>query len=204
MGISIHIAHDYCHELDNSTMGECARWGPNVAIAKERVLNYPHRVENLYFVFAVLLRAVIKAGARIEAAVPRDESTYDMELAKWRQELMPNVQKLDELCPVMFDESVLFEDLADKTLREEIEERLLELLEIMKCVGCDRCKLWGTLQALGIQTAFKILFPFHDNNLNVISRQEAVALTHTLERFSSSLTYMDELQILFEKENDFI
>ena len=63
--------------------------------------------------------------------------------------------------------------------------------------GCDRCKLWGSLQALGMGTALKILFPVESTEAEgtgtrvELSRQEAVALVHTLERLSSSLIYAD-------------
>ncbi|KAM3338624.1 hypothetical protein P3S68_030710 [Capsicum galapagoense] len=28
----------------------------------------------------------------------------------------------------------------------------------MECVGCEKCRLWGKLQVLGLGTALKILF----------------------------------------------
>ena len=28
----------------------------------------------------------------------------------------------------------------------------------MDCVGCEKCRLWGKLQVLGLGTALKILF----------------------------------------------
>ena len=38
---------------------------------------------------------------------------------------------------------------------------------VMDCVGCEKCRLWGNLQVLGLGTALKILFSVDgDNNLN--------------------------------------
>lgn len=68
----------------------------------------------------------------------------------------------------------------------------------MQCVGCDRCKLWGTLQTLGIGTALRILFYENDESIN-LSRQEAVALINTLERLSSSLIFANEFRKRREK-----
>lgn len=34
----------------------------------------------------------------------------------------------------------------------------------MDCVGCEKCRLWGKLQVLGMGTALKILFSVNDNN----------------------------------------
>jgi hypothetical protein len=38
---------------------------------------------------------------------------------------------------------------------------------IMDCVGCEKCRLWGKLQVLGLGTALKILFSVDgDSHLN--------------------------------------
>eukprot|EP00579_Thalassiosira_antarctica_P020128 CAMPEP_0201977874 /NCGR_PEP_ID=MMETSP0904-20121228/62063_1 /ASSEMBLY_ACC=CAM_ASM_000553 /TAXON_ID=420261 /ORGANISM="Thalassiosira antarctica, Strain CCMP982" /LENGTH=88 /DNA_ID=CAMNT_0048529383 /DNA_START=60 /DNA_END=323 /DNA_ORIENTATION=+ len=86
-----------------------------------------------------------------------------------------------ESCPPTFDEASLFSDSAmgdtAESKRLELKRRFRQLLQIMQCVGCDRCKLWGTLQTLGVGTALRIILdedePSQATNL---SRQEAVAL----------------------------
>jgi hypothetical protein len=35
---------------------------------------------------------------------------------------------------------------------------------IMDCVGCEKCRLWGKLQVLGLGTALKILFSVDGGN----------------------------------------
>merc|ERR1711933_339428 len=91
-----------------------------------------------------------------------------------------------------------------RSKRTELQKRFQQLQQIIQCVGCDRCKLWGTLQTLGIGTALRVLFGGDDNgdtdsSLH-LSRQEAVALVHTLERFSTSLLYAREFRHEKEKE----
>lgn len=34
----------------------------------------------------------------------------------------------------------------------------------MDCVGCEKCRLWGKLQVLGLGTALKILFSVNGHN----------------------------------------
>lgn len=34
----------------------------------------------------------------------------------------------------------------------------------MDCVGCEKCRLWGKLQVLGLGTALKILFSVGDQS----------------------------------------
>lgn len=190
--ISLHIAHSYCLEMDPNQIAECKRWGPNPEVAKERVFDHPDRLENLYVVFAVLLRAVQKAGSAVTAAVPVTDDFFQDSLAEWKDVLLPEISSLAQSCPSTFDESSFFleEQLRGPSRRGELESRFRQLLQIMSCVGCDRCKLWGTLQTLGIGTALRVLL---DDNTPSLSRQEAVALIHTLERFSSALVFAREL-----------
>lgn len=203
--ISLHIAHDYCLKFDKSKVGECAIWGMNEKIAQERVLNHPNRIQNLYFAYAVLLRAVIKAGKQIAAAVPNTkDNLYALDLKIWSVSLFPEIENLGNSCPRMFDETQLFGKIDSKQLRLDIEKRTIMLNKIMKCVGCDRCKLWGTMQALGYSTALRVLYPVLeeensaklDNQINEYSldRQEAVALVHTLERLSKSLIFLKDFK----------
>jgi len=214
--ISLHIAHSYCLEMDPYEVGECRMWGPNDAIAYDRVLNHPDRVENLYVAFSLLLRAVVKAEFAIAAAVPDSDPVLKESLSYWQESLLPELMALPEKAPVTFDESALLnleggvEGSSSELLkskRTELQRRFRELQSIMQCVGCDRCKLWGTLQTLGVGTALRILF--HDPHKSIhLTRQESVALVNTLERLSSSLVFAREFRTrkeetdLFGEEGD--
>merc|ERR1712232_896738 len=187
--ISLHIAHDYCLRRSTVTMGECDVWGPNVSVARDRVLDHSDRVENLYATFAVLLRAVVKAGGAVSAAVPSQDTAFSQSLRECRDTLLPELMRLEGSRPKTFAED---EFAADSSIWVEMKDRLQHLAEIMRCVGCDRCKLWGTLQTQGLSTALRVLF--HPGSVTSLTRQEVVALVHTLERLSSSLEYLREFQ----------
>ena len=197
--ISLHIAHSYCLEMDTDHIAECKTWGPNSTLAYDRVLSHKDRLENLHVVFAVLLRAVQKAGSAITSAVPANDPFFAESLSEWTNNLQPEITKMVESCPLMFDELSLFSEVTSgsdiEAKRLELKRRFKHLLDIMQCVGCDRCKLWGTIQTLGIGTALRILLDeeWDTQSANKLSRQESVALVHTLERFSSALVYTHDL-----------
>merc|ERR1712176_30751 len=143
-------------------------------------------------------RAVVKAEHAIAAAVPTKDPFLEDSLQYWKESLLPELLALPEKAPATFDESTLLNldggEMELKRKRAELQRRFRELQSIMQCVGCDRCKLWGTLQTLGIGTALRVLFRDEDEEVELnLSRQEAVALVHTLERFSSSLVFAHEL-----------
>merc|ERR1712238_568883 len=164
--ISLHIAHSYCLEMNPTIIGECQMWGLNDTMAYDRVLKYPDRVENLYVAFSLLLRAVVKAGVAITAAVP--EQLDDIQATRSSSSSSRNHHSGDE------DGDV---DQLKSKRKTELQRRFQHLTSIMQCVGCDRCKLWGTLQTLGVGTALRILFHNDDNDNDndiTLSRQEAV------------------------------
>ncbi|KAL9186446.1 hypothetical protein ACHAXT_005684 [Thalassiosira profunda] len=196
--ISLHIAHSYCLEMSAEHIAECKVWGANSTLAQERVLSHKDRLENLYVVFAVMLRAVQKAGPAITEAVPVDDPFYANSLAEWKDHLQPELARVMESCPPTFDETSLFSESISQgdadARRAELKRRFRHLLDCMECVGCDRCKLWGTLQTLGVGTALRIIIDDDESQATNLSRQEAVALVHTLERFSSALVYAHTIQ----------
>ena len=78
---------------------------------------------------------------------------------------------------------------------------------IIDCVGCEKCKLWGKLQILGIATSLKVLFseaPLNRNQIEVnerkesliLHRNEMIAMINTLTRFSASLKEIKEMDRL--------
>ncbi|RKO95381.1 endoplasmic oxidation reduction 1 precursor, partial [Caulochytrium protostelioides] len=86
--------------------------------------------------------------------------------------------------------------------KEEFKAHFRNISQIMDCVGCEKCRLWGKLQVMGLGTALKILFEFQEEAPNgggnaadpdavpehmALTRSEIVALFNTLGRFSSSL-----------------
>ena len=184
--INLHIANSYCLQMDPQRIGECIHWGMNSPLAQERVLLHRDRLENLYVAFALLLRAVQKAGNAVSTAVPHNDPFYVESLLEWTDHLWPELSRIAHSCPTAFDEATLLAGNSDS--KHELMRRFRYLQQIMQCVGCDRCKLWGTLQTLGVGTALRIILDAEDEPVS-LSRQEAVALVHTLERFSSALVF---------------
>ena len=58
-------------------------------------------------------------------------------------------------CPVPFDEGALFRGPEGPRQREELRAHFRNVSAVMDCVGCEKCRLWGKLQTLGLGTALK-------------------------------------------------
>ncbi|NP_001148525.1 Endoplasmic reticulum oxidoreductin-1 [Zea mays] len=188
--ISVHIAYDYL--LDESTNS----WGQNLPLLYDRVLKYPERVQNLYFTYLFVLRAVTKAANYLEQAEyntgnPED----DLKTESLVKQLLYN-SKLRSACPLPFDEAKLWQGENGPELKQEIQKQFRNISAIMDCVGCEKCRLWGKLQVHGLGTALKILFSVdgdsHMNQPLQLQRNEVIALFNLLNRLSESVKFVHE------------
>ncbi|KAJ0101939.1 hypothetical protein Patl1_05082 [Pistacia atlantica] len=189
--ISIHIAADYL--LDETTN----LWGQNLELMYNRVLKYQDRVRNLYFTFLFVLRAVTKAADYLEQAeYDTGNHTEDLKTQSFMKQLLYN-PKLQAACPVPFDEAKLWQGQSGPELKLQIQKQFRNISALMDCVGCEKCRLWGKLQVLGLGTALKILFSVdgHDHQVQrlQLQRNEVIALVNLLNRLSESIKFVHEM-----------
>ena len=179
--ISTHICHDYL----NTTTGT---WGPNLACYNSRLAAHPDRISNLYFNYALVLRAVTKLRTYL-----KNYTFCSGDLVQDRATKAKVLDLADTAAagPRIFDETLMFTDPAlSIPLKEDFRQRFRNVSRLMDCVGCDKCRLWGKLQTVGYGTALKVLFEYDEekNGENPpLRRTELVALVNTLDRISNSL-----------------
>ncbi|KAI8524433.1 hypothetical protein RHMOL_Rhmol13G0149900 [Rhododendron molle] len=189
--ISIHIAAGYL--LDEATN----LWGQNLTLLYDRVLRSPDRVSNLYFTFLFVLRAVTKAADYLEQAeYDTGNPEEDLKTQSLMRQLLYN-PKIQAACPLPFDEAKLWKGQGGPELKQQIQRQFRNISALMDCVGCEKCRLWGKLQVLGLGTALKILFS-GDGRENLaerlqLQRNEVIALTNLLNRLSESVKFIHEV-----------
>lgn len=75
-------------------------------------------------------------------------------------------------------------------LREDFRNRFRNISRIMDCVSCERCRVWGKLQILGLGTAIKLLLAQESSlQAGFLTRQEVIALINTLHQLSRSVDF---------------
>lgn len=191
--ISTHICADY---LNQST----GAWGPNLTCYIDRLHTHPERISNLYFNYALVLRAIAKLGPYLQ--------NYTFCSGDSLQDAMTK-QKVHDLtiqaaaAPQIFDESLMFVNGEGPSLKEDFRNRFRNVSRLMDCVGCDKCRLWGKLQTAGYGAALKVLFEFDNakNGVDVprLQRTELVALFNTLARISNSLSAVENFRDMVEE-----
>lgn len=200
--INIHLSARY---LLSDSMGE-GEWGPNLEEFQKRFDpeqtdgEGPLRLKNLYFLYLLELRAVAKAAPYLENQLYYTGNDYqDADTNNAVKDLLRVVKSF----PEHFDERSLFAGGSQQAykLKEEFRNHFRNISQIMDCVGCDKCKLWGKLQVTGLGTALKILFsgnfdhpPEEQLSLSAmkktkfyLSRTEIVSLINSFGRLSRSI-----------------
>ncbi|KAI9687045.1 MAG: endoplasmic oxidoreductin-1 [Bathelium mastoideum] len=206
--ISAHLCHAYLNQFTGT-------WGPNVTCYESRLHAHPERVANLYFNYALVLRAL----GKLRPHLPRYTfCTGDPILdSQTKARITHLVHAIPDGKERVFDERTMFlpgaavDGVAAAQLKEDFKQRFRNVSRVMDCVGCDKCRLWGKLQTSGLGTALKVLFEFSDDEdvkgaaadvePPLLRRTELVALVNTADRISASLSAVAEFEAMIEKRD---
>ena len=209
--INIHIALN--SKPPRRAAGE-AEWGSDPKKFVENFAKHPDRLKNLHFSFVVLLRALRKAApalSRIDVRIGQD-SEEDLRTQALMSRLLES-HILSSCRDVFgaFDEKSLFRDvqstlnvesgtigeaselLAPVSLKSQFKDIFLNISEVMDCISCQKCKLHGKLQLLGLGTALKVLLLPEDLLDSSLNKQEVVALINTIAKFSHAIRKVPDL-----------
>ncbi|KAJ1567551.1 hypothetical protein HK405_005556 [Cladochytrium tenue] len=172
--ISTHICDRH---LDRST----GVWYRDLDCFMGRVGDFPERIENLYFTYVVLLRAVTKLSPYLQSYAWCTGADADQAKIK---ALLTDILEEVQACPSTFDEKMLF---TDKALKDEFKSHFRNISRIMDCVGCEKCRLWGKLQISGKPSSYKL------------TRSEIVALINGFTRISHSVEAVGRFRTMYQE-----
>uniref|UniRef100_K3WB81 Uncharacterized protein n=1 Tax=Globisporangium ultimum (strain ATCC 200006 / CBS 805.95 / DAOM BR144) TaxID=431595 RepID=K3WB81_GLOUD len=197
--INTHIALRYKY-------GET--WGKNPSLFVFRVGKHRERLQNLYFTHLFVMRAL---GRYRDELLKYDYSTGNEEDDRRVAEILRQIvfdDKEHASCPseqksvlTGFNEKALFkvqrgkmsyDEFIDakeqkRQLEVQFREKFQNVSRIMDCVTCEKCRLWGKIQTMGIGTALKILLVDDVQNLPKLNRNELIALINVATNLSRSV-----------------
>ncbi|AMD21513.1 HER235Wp [Eremothecium sinecaudum] len=189
--IATHLSNDFL----NTTTGE---WGPNLDLFMDRVGNFPERVANIYFNFAVVAKALWKISPYLHEVSICTSYNEDV-----RSRIDNVVSKLDSS---IFNEDLLFQDDISSVMKHDFRTRFKNVTRIMDCVHCDRCRMWGKVQTTGYATGLKILFELDNEDeesrkhiLDKITKYELIALLNTFDRVSKSVESIANFERMYNE-----
>lgn len=186
------------------------KWSADPRRFMEHYGSHPERLRNLHFSFVVLLRALRKAApalASMDMKLGQDGAEDAKTEALMRRLLDTHILSSCSAVFGAFDESLLFKvNEADRATREaaggvvpvpslksQFKGVFHNISEVMDCISCQKCKLHGKLQLLGLGTALKVLLLPEHLHAAALSRSEVVALVNTVAKFSHAILSAPQL-----------
>jgi len=194
-------------------------WEPNPSYFWDKFSVKKDHIDNLYFSYVVLLRALRKANPFLYNYTINTGNVVEDETATILLRRLLETHILQSCTTVFdaFDESLMFKEAnvqahADNlfigendivSLKQNFKEIFHNISSILDCVQCQQCKLHGKMAMLGYGTALKILFlPQNLINEASISRNEIVAFINTIAKMSDATKEIRELTHLYWLENE--
>eukprot|EP01147_Barroeca_monosierra_P010270 gene10270-2419_t len=192
--ISVHLSYKW---LDQTT-GEFL---PNITEFRRRFSDSTtggqgtRWLKNLYFTYLTVLKAIVKAenlwnSYSFTAGDPAEDK-------KTKNAVSELVKQAKLYCDLAVDEDVLFQSPDRREVLEEMRSHFRRIAELMDCVGCMKCRLWGKLQMRGLATAVRLLLGNKIGTEQIafeLGRNDIVALFNLWERLASSISYMHTFQ----------
>ncbi|XP_026684357.1 ero1-like protein [Diaphorina citri] len=150
--INIHLCAKYLLSDRNSIQPwqSEAKWGMNLEEFRRRFSpeftegEGPVWLQNLYFVYLLELKAIAKASPYLEQEL---YYTGNLREDQETRSAIHDFLKVVKEFPEHFDETAMFTggDEAAR-LKDSFRSHFRNISNIMDCVGCEKCKLWGKLQ----------------------------------------------------------
>lgn len=187
--IASHLSSDHLNT-------ETGRWGPDLDLFMARVGNFPDRVSNMYFNYALVSKALWKIKPYLSHL--RFCDSYDHNV----KTTILNI--LSQLDSKVFNEDLIFEGELSSKVKDDFRTRFKNVTKIMDCVHCDRCRMWGKVQTTGYATSLKILFELDESDENSkqhvvdkLTKYELIALFNTFDRLSKSIESVNEFEKIY-------
>jgi len=181
-------------------------WGPSYKFYSNLLHGKDEFINNLYFGYVFLLRALNKAAPLLKNyPIDSGNPQEDFRAKKMFDSLLESDFIQSTCTPEFsFDESALFQ--GDKYHYKDMFRRAFRNIStILDCVGCEQCKLHAKIEFHGLGTALKILFSnsaLTADNLDFLERNEVVALIGALTKYADAINYITAMQAVHENKKE--
>jgi len=194
--INIHLSRNYLDIDRNLTYF-------NTSMLIERVINHPERINNMFFLYSLLLKSFYKAEKFI---IDYNYYTGNNEEDKLIPEYVVNAYNKTEIDGNVLCEECLRRDLSASEDSEnfdnffdfnplkidQLKTRFRNISQIIDCVSCQKCKLHGKLQIYGLATMLKILFTKNPEHDLTLKRNELISFVNLVGKVSKSINHLYE------------
>lgn len=180
--INIQISSNYYdHERNHSYV--------NITMFNERVANHKERVENLFFLYSILVKSFKKAENFLRNYEINTGNFTEDDKTRRLIDTILNSPEMKEIASSCNEHTEELNKFLNFNRMDQLMRQFRNITSIIDCVSCQKCKLHGKLQVYGIATMLKIIFDIKDGNFN-LNRNEIISYVNFFGKVSKSISYM--------------
>ncbi|RNF17504.1 endoplasmic reticulum oxidoreductin, partial [Trypanosoma conorhini] len=97
------------------------------------------------------------------------------------------------LCSPTFNEAKFLGSAEAHRLVPQMKRMMYNITTLMDCVTCEKCRVWGKLQTMGIATALRIVM-LPEDTVTGLSRGEKVSLVNLARQLAISVESVHVLE----------
>lgn len=166
----------------------------NVSYVTKKYLYHKDKIDNLLFLYSLMIKAVNKAVPLLleydyrSGNKTEDQMTYKYTKEIFRYELL-NIDLIEESFQEIYSH---FEKFTNSQKISELIIRFRNISSIIDCVTCSKCRMHAKLEVFGIATMLKIIFTSSTEELKKsMSRNELVAFINLFAKLSKSVNNLE-------------
>ncbi|MCQ2816796.1 MAG: ERO1 family protein [archaeon] len=160
----------------------------NVPFIITRLLNNKERIDNLFFLYSLMVKAVHKAkDVLLNYDYHSGNNREDANAINLLNELYDGnyVDKLNDLFNETNDD---FENFMHSKKTVQLITRFRNISSIIDCVTCSKCRMHSKLEVFGMATMLKIMFANSDQLKEKIRRNELVSFVNLFAKLSKTVS----------------
>ena len=166
----------------------------NVSYVTKKYLYHKDKIDNLLFLYSLMIKAVNKAVPLLleydyrSGNKTEDQMPYKYTKEIFRYELL-NIDLIEESFQEIYSH---FEKFTNSQKISELIIRFRNISSIIDCVTCSKCRMHAKLEVFGIATMLKIIFTSSTEELKKsMSRNELVAFINLFAKLSKSVNNLE-------------
>ena len=176
----------------------------NVSYVTKKYLYHKDKIDNLLFLYSLMIKAVNKAVPLLleydyrSGNKTEDQMTYKYTKEIFRYELL-NIDLIEESFQEIYSH---FEKFTNSQKISELIIRFRNISSIIDCVTCSKCRMHAKLEVFGIATMLKIIFTSSTEELKKsMSRNELVAFINLFAKLSKSVNNLELIDKKIKKSH---
>ena len=164
----------------------------NVTMLTSKLLSHREKVDNLFFLYSLVIKAVHKAKRLIleydyhSGNEQEDQTTLDL-LRMVYESPGKEVEFLNE---AFLETTEDFKYFMHSKKLTELVSRFRNISSIIDCVSCSKCRMHAKLEVFGISTMLKIMFASVEELKTNIMRNEVVSFINLFAKLSKTISYI--------------